>query len=202
MNLWTEYGIAEDHRNPPMAMDLRHVTLLHKSLLATRPRIAVEIGSHKGHSTAAFLKAMDDLPDMQVHIFEPHLTPELACLMAASRHNDRIFHHPEAVWGYDIDPDFAFIDGDHGLSAMADLAFCLSKQATTIAMHDTEGRFDCWGSKLAADMLCGMKDRMWLSDAKPREGEFTHRGFGVSYRRPSGVSVTVEQELMIAFSQP
>ena len=180
-HLWRKHQLPTFTGSPPMAMDYRHVVNLFESLIDTSPRVACEIGSHMGHSTVAFIEAMYLLPEMELHVFELHPTPELRRIL--STFPDRIALHTTPIWGSSIRPDFAFIDGDHGVPALADLAYCLARGVPTIAMHDTQS-FSCGltaeGSEQAARLLREMPDRMWSEDKSLREGEWTHRGFGVS----------------------
>lgn len=172
-----------------MAMDYRHVERLHAAILFAKPQVAVEIGSHKGHSMVAFLEAMRVLPEMRLHVFEPHLTPELTrCLELAGDIADRVQIRQCPVWNQSTRPDFVFIDGDHGLPALSDLAWCLAKDVRTIAMHDTRSALrlpDCWGAATAAMLLRDMPFRHWSEDFEDRPGEATWRGFGVSTRNDS-----------------
>lgn len=181
--LWTKYGLDPNTGDPPMAMDYRHVEMLYAEILAARPKVAVEIGSHKGHSLVAFLAAMDELPLLLVHVYEPHVTPELANIIYGSDHKSRVIVHREPVWDSIVRPDFVFIDGDHGVPALADLAWCLANVVPVIAMHDTQSWHrlpECRWSFIAATLLRDMPTRQWWEDCEDRPGEATWRGFGVS----------------------
>lgn len=180
-NLWRKYQLPTFTGSPPMAMDYRHVTDLLNSILQAAPKVAVEIGSYQGHSTVAFIEAMDVLHDLHLHVFEPWPTPELRRILAT--YPLRTTLHTTPIWGSDVRPDFVFIDGDHGVPALADLAYCLAREVPTIAMHDTNGH-TCGltpeGSEQAARLLREMPGRTWTEDKETREGEWTQRGFGVS----------------------
>ena len=181
--LWTQYGLDPNTGNPPMAMDYRHVEMLHAEILKARPKVAVEIGSHKGHSLVAFLEAMKELPEMEVHVFEPNPTDTLWQMVKEPYFTKRISVHPRPVWTYDMRPDFVFIDGDHGIPALADLAWCLTKYVPVIAMHDTRTAArlkNCDGAAAVANLLRGMGTREWNEDHEDRPNEWTWRGFGVS----------------------
>jgi len=183
MNLWEKYGLDPNTGSPPMAMDLRHVEMLKLAIIEARSRTAVEIGSHLGHSLVAFIEAMNELLDLKVHVFEPNYTTALDELIMESGVSDRIIIHRYPVWGAGVAPDFVFIDGDHGLPALADLAWCLAKNVRTIAMHDTRSCTrlqSCWGAGEVAALLKDMPSREWTGDCEDRPGEWTWRGFGVS----------------------
>jgi len=182
MTLTQKYGIAPDLSAPPMAMDERHIEALHQAVLTARPLVVAEIGSYKGHSTVAFLEAMEH-HFFYLHLFEPYPTPELLALI----HGRLNVHlHTTPIWQSPLRPDFVFIDGDHGVPALADLAFCLARGVRTIAMHDTNGH-SCgltpFGSEAAACLLKEMPDRDWVEDLQQRHGEWTQRGFGISTKR-------------------
>ena len=180
-DLWKKHQLPTFTGSPPMAMDYRHVTDLFNTIMQARPLVAVEIGSYQGHSTVAFTEAMHLIPEMVLHVFEPYPTPELRRVL--SEFPNRIELHTTPIWGSSVRPDFAFIDGDHGIPALADLAYCLARSTPVIAMHDTNGH-TCGltpeGSEQAARLLREMPNRVWTEDKELREGEFTQRGFGVS----------------------
>ncbi len=180
--LWEEFGAVPDTKKPPMSMDLRHVEMLKDLLLATKPAVAVEIGSFKGHSTTAFLKAMEDLPDMQFHIVELAPTPELLKMIEGRKN---ITLHRKAYWDLDIPgAGLVFVDGSHEWPALADTLTCLAQNVPVIAFHDTQAQAHgipgCWGSALASKITSSSPSRFWYEDSEKREGEWTHRGFGVS----------------------
>lgn len=182
--LWNTYGIALDTRTPPWSIDYLHLEILLKVILAVKPERAMEIGSHRGHSTAAFLRALELLPGMTLDIVEPKPPEELLRLIEAHPAKDRITLHKTPSWEIRATPDFVFIDGDHRWPALADLAWALARGVSTIAMHDTRsfahGIESCWGATMAADILRNSPHRTWFCDEKKRDGMWTHRGFGVS----------------------
>lgn len=178
--LWTTHRLPTDTGTPPMAMDYRHVEALYEAILTAHPVVAVEIGSYMGHSTTAFLHAMESLLRMELHIFEPYPTPELLRIISG---NSRVHLHESPIWDSPIEPDFVFIDGDHGVPALADLAFCLARGVRTIAMHDSNGftaGLTPSGSETAANLLKTMHGFYHTEDKEYREGEWTQRGFLVS----------------------
>ena len=183
--LWERFGVAPDLRKPPMAMDLLHVEMLHKAILVAKPKVAMEIGSFQGHSTVAFLAAMEELPDMRLHIVEPSVTPELKRLVQRSKYQDRITMHTKSSWEAGVKGvDLCYVDGCHMVGAMADTMHALSSSVPVIAMHDSQsgrqGIPGCVGSMLAADLLKKWDGRTWYEDAETRPGAWTHRGFAIS----------------------
>jgi hypothetical protein len=180
--LWEEFGVVPDTKQPPMAMDLRHIEMLKNLLLEIKPKVAVEIGSFRGHSTTAFLKAMQDLPDMHLHVVEPAPTPELLRLIGD---HPRVTLHRKAYWDLDIrDVSFCYIDGDHMFGALADTLHALANNVPYLVFHDTHSHLHkiggCHGSYLAAKAMANMDNRDWFCDSVDRPGEWTKRGFGFS----------------------
>lgn len=197
-DLWEEFGIEKDTRNPPWAIDLRHANILRAVVEKIRPKVVMEIGSHKGHSTAAFVKALDACPDTILHLVEPAPTPELHALLQRSPHKQRIVLHTENSWETGLRADMVFIDGDHGWPCMADLSHALCAGTPVIAVHDTQshglGIGGCEGAQKAADILRAASGRTWVCDEVKREGEYTHRGFGISAtKHTAGIREIFEQ---------
>ena len=148
------------------------------------PKVAVEIGSHDGVSTQAFLDALDAGFIEQFHIIELHITSALQARIDACKAKDRVTIHLKPYWEAQIEADLVFIDGDHRWPALADLATALALKVPVIAMHDTNsftaGIESCWGSEMAASILRKAPGRSWGEDKELREGQHTQRGFGWS----------------------
>jgi hypothetical protein len=168
----------------PMHMDEGHVLMLQALIEEHSPKVAVEIGSHDGVSTQAFLDALDSGFIEQFHIIELHITPALQARIDACKAKDRITVHLKPYWEARIEADLVFIDGDHRWPALADLATALALKTPVIAMHDTNsltaGIESCWGSEMAASILREAPGRLWSEDKEKREGQHTQRGFGWS----------------------
>lgn len=173
----------------PMAMDEYHIQLLHVAcgLDTGKPpleRVAVEIGSHKGASTAALIEAVNRGMIGHLHVVELKPTAELREVMAQCEHPERVKLHTKASWETDIDgADFVFIDGNHEAPALTDTLWALTRDAAVICLHDSRS-FPaikcCWGATRAARLLREMKSRHHYEDAEAREGLSTQRGFLVS----------------------
>jgi hypothetical protein len=187
--LWDEMGIEPDTRKIPWAMDLRHVEVLRRLVVALQPRTVMEIGSHRGHSTAGILRGMEAAPETRLHVVEPAPTPELRSLLERTLVRERVELHECSSWETRIRADMVVIDGNHEWPALADLAQALAWRASAIVMHDTRsakhGIGGCWGAQLAADILRKAEGRGWVCDEKQRAGEWTHRGLGVSVVEPA-----------------
>jgi hypothetical protein len=187
MNL-EPYSFAFDNAAPPMCMDRRHVEMLHElAMQVPAGGVCVEIGSHRGASTSAFVEALNAGKDFTLHIVEIWPTDSLRRVMAMCSKPDRIIPHYLSSQTFVVKPvDLWFIDGDHRAPAMVDLYNALACEAGVIAMHDTRahvavrGLNGCMGTWLAALALSNHPGRVWHEDCERRPGEWTHRGFGWS----------------------
>lgn len=183
-DLWDEMGIEPDRREIPWAMDLRHVSVLRRIVEAVQPPVVMEIGSHRGHSTAGILKGMEKSPETVLHVVEPAPTPELRSLLERTMVRERVTLHQCSSWETGVKADMVFIDGSHEWPALADLAQALANASRLILVHDTRsdehGIGGCWGARMAADILKRAEGRHWVCDEKRRHGEWTHRGLGAS----------------------
>lgn len=178
---FSPYSFTLDREHtPPWHMDPRHVAMLFAVLEKHRPRKAIEIGSYRGSSTAAFVEALNAGHIDELTCIERHPTPQLHRVLAmVQRGKARVL--PRASLECDFrGADIVFIDGDHGWPAIHEVARCLALDIPVIAMHDTQGHYGCGGSALAAAVLREAVGREFTEDAEQRPGEFTHRGFLVS----------------------
>lgn len=187
-----KYSFAfENDRNPPWAMDRRHVALLHGLAMAVPAGgKVVEIGCHRGASTAAFVEALNAGADFELHLVEPAPTPDLERVLGLCERRERVSCHARASEGFVLDDvDLWFVDGDHGWPAFEDVLGALCSGASVIAMHDTRshghGISGTWGAARAAWLLRRHPGRRWGEDYEMRPGEWTHRGFGWSW--PAGM---------------
>lgn len=186
---FTPYSFCFDGRIPPMSMDKRHIEALHDLVMGVpMGGIAVEVGSHKGASTSAFIEAINRGRNFQLHVVEPRPTPELLRVISLCREPGLVVLHKTTSETFRLPHcDLWFIDGDHGWPAVADCMNALVSDSTVIALHDTRaylmGIQECFGAYLAAEALQADHSRIWDEDAVTRPGEWTHRGFGVSTKR-------------------
>lgn len=176
----------------PWHTDQRHIDILHDLAMGLPPdgHIA-EIGSWRGASTSAYVEAMRARPDLTLTCYEIRPTPQLLRVIDEGGPNVRarvvVVDRP-APEAMQQGADLVFIDGDHKAAALADLAVCLALDCGVLALHDTHGtgprsRKLAWGSILAADILRRAPDRSYWEDCERREGEYTDRGFMVSWHR-------------------
>lgn len=182
-----DYGIPPEKRVPPWGMDIRHTAALRDLVDQIKPSVVVEVGCHEGRSTTAFLSALDAGHRFELHLVEIKPTELLKQAMKRCSRPDLVHLHVEPVWEADpLSADLVLIDGDHRWPALADTLWALSRDVPVIAMHDTRshshGIDGCWGAQTAADILRRAHGRKWWADEETREGEWTHRGLGVSWK--------------------
>jgi hypothetical protein len=186
-----------------MAMDEMHIQLLFlaATLETTREkskRVAVEIGSYRGASTAALIEALNQGYFGHLHVIEIKPTETLRKILAMAKDSSRVTLHTQASWDLDITAaDFVFIDGDHKWPAVADTLRAITWGAEVIAMHDSESWPQIpgtWGAKLAAKCLREMPARTVFEDCQLRGGMQTQRGFIVS--ASSEINVTPLEDFL------
>jgi hypothetical protein len=174
------------------AVDLRHAQVLFAVCAWARPRVVVEIGSHRGASTAAFVEAIRAGFVEQLHCIEPRPRPQLfqVCARAAGRvtiHRRPL--GPELVRFVLRPAAMVLIDGDHGAPALTDLAAFLRENTAIIALHDTNPLSPhaaaCWGAIRAAEQLRSHDHGAYAiaHDQALRPGERTHRGLTLGFLR-------------------
>jgi hypothetical protein len=164
-----------------------HVHMLRRALdKAGKDLIAVEIGSWRGTSTAAFIDAINAGVVKHLHIFEVSPKPEIYRVIALCHSPERVTLHQMPSWDVAnpvTSADFVFIDGNHTWPAIADTLQAMAWGAKVIAMHDTREwpkAPECWGTFTAAGILKRAAGREWVEDFEERPGMRTQRGLGFS----------------------
>jgi predicted O-methyltransferase YrrM len=183
----SDYAYTTEFRNGvPMHTDRRHIEVLYRLALGLPPEsLIVEIGSWKGASAAAYVEAFQRRADLRAQLYDIAVTPELRRLVAESGVSSRITIFDRPVYKHEsalAPAALAFIDGDHGMAALADLAACLAAGCRIIAAHDTRlpGKGG-EGSRLLGHLLHNAAGRRCWEDFQARPGEWTQRGFLVSW---------------------
>ena len=185
-------------RQPPCKpwwyMDDRHIDVLHEiSLRLPANSHIIEVGSHSGASTTAYIEAMHVRPDLTLDIYEIDVIEPLRKLLGGSGLQDRIALHERPLWEDPptVDPALYVLDDDHKWSTLANLSLGLRRNPRVIVMHDVSSkrlgqRRGCWGSVAAFQLLINHAPSfsIWL-DEKKRPHEQTDRGFAVLWQ-PAG----------------
>ena len=177
MKKWAaKYPLPQGHS---WAIDARHRDWLRAELLTWRHRRVLEIGSHRGYSTQAFIDAMQAGAVDEVHLCEPSPTPELLAMIAdrpgVTLHRERSVDllRDDCRW------DLVFVDGDHSVRTVTKEAeLLIAARVPAVFAHDTAsaGRYPrCEGPALLKDAFTAAGYHC-TEDAEFRPGERTDRG--------------------------
>jgi hypothetical protein len=174
------------HCGTHMPMDEYHIQLLFAAakLLPSGDRVAVEIGSYRGASTAALVEAVNQGFLSHLHVVEIKPTAQLRKIISMCRFPGKVTLHTKPSWELELKTvDLVFIDGDHKWPAVGDTLRALTWGASVICMHDSRSWpsiSGTWGARLGANMLREAAGRNVFEDCESRSGMATHRGFFVS----------------------
>jgi hypothetical protein len=175
------------NQNPPWNMDERHIQKLYSILKARAWESVIEVGSYYGASTSAFVEAINTGSEFKFHIIEPSITDSLRRVIGQCEKKDQIVFHQCTSFEAAIPAEFVFIDGDHGWPALVDLCRALTMGAKCVAFHDSRSHLEGFGGHhgayIAAEVMRQAIGWDYLEDSRRREGEWTHRGFMVAYRK-------------------
>ncbi|WP_321418950.1 class I SAM-dependent methyltransferase [uncultured Desulfobacter sp.] len=180
-------------QKPDWAMDLRHVMMLYNLLCAAPFRCVIEIGSHYGVSTSAFVQAQHRR-EFEFHICDVKVHSTVRNMNANGIAKGLTVVHEKTSWEFlSRAPkfDFVLLDGSHIAEHVQDEFELLSAIGLrTIALHDTRTQFlpesaaTPWfdGPPRIAEKLSCSTDWLSVEDAQRRAGELTHRGFFLATR--------------------
>lgn len=168
---------------PEVAMDKRHVFLMHDILCGWPFKSALEIGSFNGASSTAFVEAINKGAEMSATFCDVQPTHSLMDVARNCRHPDRvrITKQPSCEVLDSAEPfDFILVDGRHDAESVAlELMRLIVRKPLCVMAHDTNaaeaGYPAAEGAKLLKDTLISM-GWMCLEDHGRRDGERTERG--------------------------
>lgn len=167
-------------------MDVRHILILHNILLFPSISRALEIGTHYGLSTTAFIEANIKRNDkLEIHLcdikFEDsarRLCQEITDVrLHELRSSDYLQNSPKF--------DFALLDGSHIAEDVEDeFEYLCLNGIDTLMLHDVntqllpENNETPWfdGPMFLKQKLMASPDWLCLEDSLYREGENTERG--------------------------
>lgn len=167
-------------------MDVRHILILHNMLLFPYFSKVLEIGTHYGLSTTAFIEANIKRDDkLEIHLcdikFEDsarRLCQEIANVsLHELRSSDYLQNSPKF--------DFALLDGSHIAEDVEDeFEYLCLNGIDTLMLHDVntqllpENKDTPWydGPMFLKQKLMASPDWLCLEDSLFREGERTERG--------------------------
>ena len=166
-------------------MDYTHVMLLYNLLMATPYRRVLEVGSHTGYSTTAFVEALKHGASFEVHLcdigFEDSVRNLCRKCSNITLHQMRSVDYLATAGKF----DFALLDGSHIAEDVEDEFEYLSMNGCrSFLLHDTctqllpQNRNKPWfdGPLLLKNKLLASPDWLTVEDSVPRNGEETERG--------------------------
>lgn len=178
----------DNYVNPDWAMDIRHIMILHNLLIAGAYKRVLEIGSHYGASTTAFIEAMRSGCLFELHLCDTCFLQPVKAICEGYHRTQRVHYHE--CMSSEFLPnaptfDFAFVDGSHIAEHVQDDFELLSMNKTpSYFLHDTmtqllpESEATPWydGPMLLRSRLLSSNDWLCLEDSADRDGELTKRG--------------------------
>jgi hypothetical protein len=172
---------------PEVAMDKRHVFLLHDILCSWPFENALEIGSFNGASSTAFVEAINKGSGLgklgNATFCDVAPTHSLMSVVRNCRPHYRVDVTSRTsceVLDSDESFDFILVDGNHDAESVAkELMRLIVRKPLCVMAHDTNateaGYPACEGAKLLKDTFKSMGWKC-LEDSKRRDGERTERG--------------------------
>lgn len=164
----------------PWSIDARHRDWLYYEMLTGKYRRVLEIGSHKGYSTQAFLDALAAGAVDEVHLCELEPTPELLSLIDGKP--GITLHRCPSVELLERDSrwDLVFVDGDHQPeTCLREAEILIAAKVPAVFAHDTSAdpvKYPgCEGPPLAKRVY-EAAGYCLEEDARNRPGERTDRG--------------------------
>ncbi|NLI35359.1 MAG: class I SAM-dependent methyltransferase [Bacteroidales bacterium] len=169
-------------------MDTRHVMILFNLLLLQPYNRVLEIGSHYGYSTTAFLEALNVGFISEVHLCDIHFMDSVKHMYQNTKFVNRFFLHEERSVNFLMNApffDFVLLDGSHIAEDVEDEFEYLSMNGTnSYLLHDTytqllpESHDTPWydGPMFLMEKMQCSPDWFCLEDHLYRDGEQTERG--------------------------
>lgn len=178
-----DLAYARCYAVPEVAMDKRHVHIVHDILCGHPFKNALEIGSFNGASSTAFVEAINKGSPMTATFCDVQPTHSLMDVARNCRDPRRakIVGLPSVkVLDGPDDYDFVLVDGRHDAESVAhELMRLIVRKPLCVMAHDTNateaGYPLCEGARLLKDTFKSM-GWSWLEDNAHRDGERTERG--------------------------
>lgn len=175
---------AQALSDPRMAMDRRHIYMLHAVLLAYPFRNVLELGSYRGASSTAFIEAINVRPEMQVTFCDVNPTDSLWEVTGNCLRPDQVRVTKDPSWNVlesAEDYDFVLVDANHDLASVtAELHRLVVRRPLCVMAHDTNATAAGYPHAEGAQLLkrtFRTLDGYWsIEDAIDRPGEETSRG--------------------------
>lgn len=182
---------------PAMAMDRRHVYLIHDILKRWPFKNTLELGSWMGASSTAFVSAINAGSPMVATFCDVSPTDSLWDVVGNCRYPERVRVTADKSWEVlesSEDFDLVLVDANHDrASVQAELDRLVIRRPLCIIAHDTSATASGYphaeGAKMLADELRTTWRNRWeyqtFEDNARREGEETHRGLTIATNDPA-----------------
>lgn len=165
-----------------MAMDPRHVFMLHGILSAWPFNHALELGCWKGASSTAFVQAMNAGTLQTATFCDTMLQDSMNSVLKNC--NRPVRFEERNSWDVLSEPtpyDFIFVDANHDVGSVTqELRWLNERKPLCVMGHDTNataaGYGYAEGAKLLKDTFQSKPEYLCIEDALHRHGEQTHRG--------------------------
>jgi len=176
------YGHCYDR--PDIAMDKRHVFMLHAVLRAWPFKHALELGSFHGASSTAFIEAIYAGSGMDALFCDMRVTPQLLRVIAKCVGMGRANWTESPSWDVlksDKSFDFVLVDACHDIESVSrELKELMRQRPLCVMAHDTNatdaGHAKCEGAKMLKETFQSLPEYLCIEDCKRRDGERTERG--------------------------
>lgn len=176
------------YKNPSWAIDIRHLMILYNILMNINLKRVIEIGSHYGVSSTAFIETLKIKKNIEIHFCDTKITKTLKLISKEGMLSGNIFLHEEDSLSFlknKIKFDFAFIDSFHiSEQTIGEFELLSSIGIKNIMLHDTNTEnstnidnalfFD--GPPIIANRLKSSPQWHCIEDKIERNLENTERG--------------------------
>ena len=166
-------------------MDYSHVMILFNLLLVYPYKRVLEIGSHRGYSTTAFIEAIKLGCTFEVHLCDIDFKDSVIELCKGKNnvymHNMRSADYLPASGAF----DFVLLDGSHiAEDVEVEFEYLSMNGITSLLLHDTctqnlpQNKMTPWydGPLFLKNRLLASPDWLCVEDSSLRKGERTERG--------------------------
>ena len=166
-------------------LDIRHIFILYNIILTSNFKRVLEIGTHNGLSTTAFIEAIKRNKIKELHLCDINFSSYIRNVIL--NFSNIIPHEMKSVSFLENAPhfDFVLLDGSHIAEDVQDEFEYLSMNRTcTYLLHDVntqllpESKHTPWydGPMLLKNRFIASSDWFCVEDSLFREGEKTERG--------------------------
>jgi predicted O-methyltransferase YrrM len=183
-----------------MAMDERHVAMLHGVLSGWPFKNALELGSFRGASSTAFVEAINNGSPMVATFCDAEPTESLWSVVRNCSQPGRVRVTADLSWHVLESPetfDFVLVDANHDLESVTlELERLLIRKPLCVMAHDTNatrmGYPKAEGAHHLKRTFQQHDDYYCIEDAARREGEQTERGLFLATTDPALFRMAVE----------